>query len=113
MPVQRNAILFSSISICCCCILSQAEVKSLRAQLAAAESGGGGGKMGAKEAKEFAAKSKDMERERASLQMRAMQAEEELKNFQQFLQTESMKKEQVIAALRKEVAMWKQKAGGA
>jgi hypothetical protein len=64
-----------------------------------------------KQMKEFAANQRDFERERASLQMRAMQAEEELKNFQQFLQTESMKKEQIIATLKKEVAMWKAKAG--
>jgi hypothetical protein len=81
------------------------------------KSGGGGAAAGddpaasKKQMKEFAANQRDFERERASLQMRAMQAEEELKNFQQFLQTESMKKEQLIATLKKEVAMWKAKAG--
>lgn len=94
----------------------ESEVRSLRAQLATAESSSSSSasasKLGAKEVKEFAVKSKEMERERASLQMRAMQAEEELKNFQQFFQTESMKKEQLIATLKKEVAMWKAKAGG-
>jgi DNA repair exonuclease SbcCD ATPase subunit len=85
----------------------ESEIKHLRSQLAA-----GGGTDGKRDAKDFAAKSKEMEKDRAALQMRALQAEEELKNFQQFFQTESMKKEQMIATLKKEVAMWKAKAGG-
>lgn len=41
-----------------------------------------------------------------------MQAEEELKNFQETFQTEIMKKEVTISKLKQEVTFWKTKAGG-
>ena len=65
-----------------------------------AAAGGGGTAEGSAKLKAIV---KELEKERAQLSMRAMQAEEELKNFQQFMQTELAKKEQQIAKLKAEL----------
>lgn len=58
------------------------------------------------------ARQAEWEATRAQLSTRALQAEEELKNFQQFMQTEMTRKEQQLYQLRKEVDEWRKRAGG-